>query len=339
MPRLEGDMDTQRYRTAERRLWADEGVTPKEHFVRLPRSGVEVRVQELGEGPPVLFVHGSPSAGSTWAPLAARLGGLRCLLLDRPGTGLSGPFTYQQSSLREHFETLVPDVLDALELERAHLVGSSTGSDFVLLASALHPHRVLRTVHFGCPGFAPGIRIPFDQRLISLPGLWRMVPKMFPTDEKGIRAMMKKLGHAASLAEGRITDGMLEWFGALYRDTPTLSHEMQGAARMLTLRGFHPWLVPSTEEFAAIQSPTHILWGEADVFGDKSVGQQLAGLIPNAQIEGIPAGGHLPWLDDPDRAAATTYSHLSGQASPTDDPTLGAGRRTDGGQPAQQQLP
>jgi 2-hydroxy-6-oxonona-2,4-dienedioate hydrolase len=317
-------MDQQRYRHAEQRLWADEGVAPKEHFVRLPRPGVEVRVQELGEGPPVLFVHGSPSAGSTWAPLAARLGGLRCLLLDRPGTGLSGPFTYERSTLREHFETLVPDVLDALELDRAHLVGSSSGSDFVLLASARRPERVLRTLHFGCPGFAPGIRIPFDQRLISVPGLWRMVAKMFPTDQKGIRAMMKKLGHGASLDEGRITDGMLGWFRALYIDTPTLYHEVQGAAKMLTLRGFHPWLVPTAEEFAAIESPTHIVWGEADVFGDISVGRQLADLIPDAQIEGIPDGGHLPWLDDPDHAAAITYRHLSGQAAPADGRTLGA---------------
>jgi pimeloyl-ACP methyl ester carboxylesterase len=153
--------------------------------------------------------------------------------------------------------------------------------------------------------------------------------RSIPTDEKGIRAVTEKLGHRASLAEGRITAGMLEWCGALYRDTPTLYHEAQGGAKMLTLPGFHPWLVPSTEEFAAIRSPTHIVWGEADVFGDMSDGRRLAGLIPSAQVEGIADGGHLPWLDDPDHAAAATYRHLSGRSAAAGGQTVGDRDRSD----------
>jgi PAS domain S-box-containing protein len=63
-------MDLARYREAEQRLWAENGAVPTERFVRLPRNGLRVRVLEVGDGdgPPVLFVHGSPSAASTWAP-------------------------------------------------------------------------------------------------------------------------------------------------------------------------------------------------------------------------------------------------------------------------------
>jgi hypothetical protein len=52
------------YRCAERRLWNSVGLTPHESFVTLPRLGVEARVQEVGEGEPVLFIHGGPNAGS-----------------------------------------------------------------------------------------------------------------------------------------------------------------------------------------------------------------------------------------------------------------------------------
>ena len=48
-----------------------------------------LRVQELGDGPPILFIHGANTSGTSWATLAAKLPSFRCLLLDRPGTGLS----------------------------------------------------------------------------------------------------------------------------------------------------------------------------------------------------------------------------------------------------------
>jgi 2-hydroxy-6-oxonona-2,4-dienedioate hydrolase len=302
-------MDVARYRAAEQRLWAENGAVPKERFVRLSRNGVRVRVLEVGEGPPVLFVHGSPSAASTWAPLAARLSGMRCLLVDRPGTGLSDPYRYDHASLRRILDTLVVDVLDALELESAHMVGSSLGSDFVLVACGRHPDRVLRSVHFSCPGGAPGIHVPFYQRVLALPVVWRLAT-LLPANRKGMAAMMRSLGHQDSLDAGRISEAKLDWFASLYRDTPTLYHEAQGAPYMVTLRGMHPSLVFTAEELAAVRSPTLFLWGGADSFGDESVGQELVDLMADARMEVLPKGGHLVWLDDPDRAASATQAHL-----------------------------
>ena len=57
---------------AERALWSRSGITPAEHRVKLP-AGNEVRVQEVGEGPPVVFIHGAAVAGSSWALLANAL--------------------------------------------------------------------------------------------------------------------------------------------------------------------------------------------------------------------------------------------------------------------------
>lgn len=314
-------MDAARYREAEHRLWSESGAVPTERSVRLPRNGVNVRVLEVGDGggPPVLFVHGSPNAASTWAPLAARLSGMRCLLVDRPGTGLSDPFRYDRASLRRLLDTLVVDVLDALELESAHMVGSSLGSDFVLVASARHPERVLRSVHFGCPGGAPGIHVPFYQRLLGLPVVWRLVTLM-PANRKSMAAMVRSLGHQDSMEGGRISEAKLEWFASLYRDTPTLYHEAQAAPFMLTLRGMHPSLVFTAEDLAAVRSSTLFLWGGADTFGDESVGQEMVDLMPDARIDVLPRGGHLVWLDDPDHAVAVTEAHLLAEVIHTSGP-------------------
>ena len=78
-------MDVDRYRQAERNLWESVGAQPTERHVKLDRTGTTVRLQEVGDGPPVVFVHGASNAGTSWASLAARLDDFRCILVDRPG--------------------------------------------------------------------------------------------------------------------------------------------------------------------------------------------------------------------------------------------------------------
>jgi hypothetical protein len=80
----------EKYRAAEARYWVEvAGGKPDERIVHLPRLDADVRVLELGSGPPLLFIHGGPNAGSTWAPLVGALSGFRCLVVDRPGCGMS----------------------------------------------------------------------------------------------------------------------------------------------------------------------------------------------------------------------------------------------------------
>ena len=133
----------------EARYWAAVGVTPAEERVELPVSAVQVRVQTTGTGPAVLFVHGGSTSGTGWAPLAARLPGFQCLLLDRPGCGLSDPLPRPKRSMAE-FEPfadgLVVEVLDACGIDRAHVVATSFGSYFALRAAAAHPTRIDRLV-------------------------------------------------------------------------------------------------------------------------------------------------------------------------------------------------
>ena len=79
------------YRETEERLLADAGLDAHEARIPLDRLGGQARVLVAGEGDPVLFLTGGPDAGASWAYAAAKLSGVRALLLDRPGTGLSDP--------------------------------------------------------------------------------------------------------------------------------------------------------------------------------------------------------------------------------------------------------
>jgi 2-hydroxy-6-oxonona-2,4-dienedioate hydrolase len=305
-------MDEQRYRDAERRLWEAAGVSPVEHRVHLRRNDVEVRVQEVGSGPPVLFIHGGPGAsGSMFAELAARLPQLRCLLLDRPGTGLSDPHPLTDPvAVRREAETLVVDVLDALGLERAHLVGSSHGSYVALLSAAAHPERIGRTVHLGCPGFAEGMTIRSSDRLVLLPGAARVFSR-FPMNERSVLTTMRQMGHGDSVDAGRFSPELLQLSVAMARHTDTMRNELESMANMGSFRrGFDASLTIGADVLGNVASPTHFLWGANDAYGGEAVGRRMVGLLPEAEIEVMPGAGHLCWFDDGDRAADVVRSHV-----------------------------
>jgi 2-hydroxy-6-oxonona-2,4-dienedioate hydrolase len=306
-------MDEQRYRAAEHALWDDAGLSPVEHRVHLNRNDVDVRLLEVGDGPPVLFIHGGPgAAGPIWAYLAARLPHLRCLLLDRPGTGLSEPQPLTDAAaMRREAETMVADVLDAIDLDRAHLVGSSHGSYVALLSAAAHPDRVDRTVHLGCPGFVEGMHITGFDRLVLLPGASQLFSRL-PTSERGMRTTFRQLGHEPSLTAGRFAQPFLDWCVALQRDTDTMRNDLTSMGNTGTFRkGFDPHLTVEPKLLRDVRSPTHVLWGDNDPYGDEAVARQFVDGLPDATLELLPAAGHLCWFDDPDRAADAIRCHLS----------------------------
>jgi pimeloyl-ACP methyl ester carboxylesterase len=64
-------------------------VVPAERRIHLAHLDVTVRVQQLGDGPTIVFVHGAANGGASWANLIPLLGGFRCLR----GALESGRFT------------------------------------------------------------------------------------------------------------------------------------------------------------------------------------------------------------------------------------------------------
>jgi 2-hydroxy-6-oxonona-2,4-dienedioate hydrolase len=306
-------MDERSYRKAEQRLFDHEGVTPREHRVHLERLDVDVRVQEVGEGASTLFIHGGPNSGSTWMQLAGRTSGLRCLILDRPGTGLSDPLPdpVRPHNMRQYAEALAVDVLDALDVERAHLVVSSFGGMIGLYSAAAHPERFDRMVQMACPAMAPGQQTPPFMRVIMTPGIGRLIG-MLPPSPKAARAILRQIGHGVSLDTGRIPDVFMDWYVALQRHTDTMANEGAMIASAGGPRGFDRSLEIPADVLARVTTPTYFLWGDADTFGGADVAERMIAAMPDAELEMLPAAGHLPWLDDPDHAARVVMSHLLG---------------------------
>ena len=304
-------MNEQAYRSAERRLWGAVGVEPAERWLHLRGIGVDVRVQEVGAGPPVLFIHGAGTSGISWARLAARLTGFRCLLLDRPGTGLSRPLTrpVDSISLAELGDTLVADVLDALGLSSAHIVATSFGGYLGLRAAAATPDRVDRMVQLSWPLGSPATRLPLVVRAMALPGM-RQLAAAIPPSRRAMPVLFRRAGHGPKLDDGRITRDDLDAFYALLRYTDTRRHEFAPARALVSLVDGIDRLTLADETLATIRCPTLFVWGGRDPFGGADVARAFVARIAGAELDLLPDAGHTPWLDDLDRCAAAIGTFL-----------------------------
>jgi pimeloyl-ACP methyl ester carboxylesterase len=329
-------MNESRYRASESGLWTALGRTPAERFVRLGPAGPRVRVQELGDGPPVLFIHGANTSGLSWATLAAKLRSFRCLLVDRPGTGLSDalPGRIGTAELIQLGDTFVASLLDALEIERAHVVATSLGGFVALRGAARNPERFDRMVQFSWPAGAPTIRVPASMRLTAVPGVARIAAAL-PASPSTVRSIFRSVGHGPSLAAGRITADDIAAYLGLLRFTDTLRNDLAlSRAAVSPLRGLNRALLPASV-LARIHVPTLFIWGERDSFGDVEVARSVAAAIPHAKLEVLPGAGHAPWLDDLDRCARLTSEFLALEPpipATVDDPPAGDGPQSVGAQ-------
>ena len=306
-------IDEVRYREAEQRLWQWAGMAPTERRLELARSGATVRVQEAGEGPPVVFVHGASNGGASWATLVNRLDGFRCILLDRPGCCLSPPLGTRFDDverLASFADALVVDVLDALGLDNAHLVGTSFGGYIALRSAAAHPDRIRRLLLFGWSVGAPIAVTPLVMRMGSIPLLGRLTGAVPPT-RRMVKGMLRQIGLRGAVDSGRFTEEMVDWFLAMLRYTDTMANELRAGPRIITpLRGMNDSILLPASLLGSITVPTFFLWGGDDPMGGADTAHAFSALVPGAQLEVMPGAGHAPWIDDPDHAAAVTSAFL-----------------------------
>ena len=286
---------TERYLEAERRLWLHHGLEPHERFLDLDAPVARLRVLEVGSGEPVLFVHGTVGPGG-WPSLISELPGYRSIVLERPGWGLSSSVDFS----RHEYKTLVADVLrgalDALELERAHVVGGSIGNVWALRLAAQYPTRVRSVVLTGGGPIVSEAGVPGIIRLLASPAGALMV--RLPDKPARVRSILRQSGHGASLDSGRIPDEFVDWRVAMARETDSMRQEREMVCAIVRGRSYRPGLTFEDAELAAIQSPTLHVYGTADPVGSVDIWQRVAGVLPRGELHLVEGAGHMPWFDD-----------------------------------------
>lgn len=286
------------FEKAQDELLTKSGVMAKGQFVKLTKPALTAHVLDGGKGDPVLLIHGGNAMAVQFAPLLSSLQSeFRWYTPDRPGCGLTDKFDYSKGGpFQQHATDFISSVMDALNLRRAHLVGSSMGGYWALLFALAEPDRVGKVVLLGEPAGS----LPPDQRPVRPP------PAAGPPSLEGTRAALR----AMLVADvDRVSTGMLEASTAAAR---LPAAQLSWTTMVASLRsGPDSGLTHGLRlKLKDLQSPTLFIWGDKDRLGPPSLGKEMAALAPRARCEVIEDAGHVVWLDQPERCSKLVIEFL-----------------------------
>jgi pimeloyl-ACP methyl ester carboxylesterase len=264
-----------------------------------------LRVVQVGEGEPTLFLHGFSLCTAHWASLIARLPSPHSIAIDMPGHGGSGAVDYTGVDLRRWYGEMLTSCLDALGLDSVHLVGHSQGAMIGMWLALDAPERVRSLTAIGTPAVAMGNRLD-GLRMLARPGIGRLMLSM-PKPAGMYRGIL-----AGTIGGGAVDAASEDLIRATYlgtrrpgfgRTVSTYLREMFKGVDAKPQR-----YVLGDDELARIQPPVLIVWGRDDE-GVPPIAEvkQRAALIPDVRFE-VVSGGHEPWLDDLDSTARTIAS-------------------------------
>ncbi|MCJ9729647.1 alpha/beta fold hydrolase [Bradyrhizobium sp. PRIMUS42] len=242
--------------------------------ITLDIDGVRTVVRVIGEGDPVFALHGAATIeGQEWArALAAHF---RIFLPFHPGFGDSGtaPHVCGMQDLVIHNLHLV----DALGLERPHLVGHSMGGWMAAELAAFAGERFGRLV-LNAPA---GLNHPDHQG----PDPRAIPPEEFPG----------YLAHRVEIAAQYFPGGAL----APSPQEFEAARNKEGAALTNILKACGPGHPNLIRWLRRIPNETLIVWGDKDRLVLPGQAELWAKSIPNAQVFIVPGVGHFAMQEDP----------------------------------------
>jgi pimeloyl-ACP methyl ester carboxylesterase len=251
-------------------------------------DGVELYYEATGSGLPVLFVHEFAGDYLSWEPQVRHFcRRYRCITYNARGYPPSEVPADLERYSQERARDDIRAVLDALQIERAHVVGLSMGAFATLHFGMAHPARARSLVVAGCGyGAHPIQREQFQRDARALAASMR---------EQGMAHAAATYGHGPARLQLRDKDPRA--FDDFVRRFA--SHSAEGSANtMLGYQARRPSLFDLTEQMTRIQAPTLIVAGDED---DPTLepGLLMKRTIPGAALAVLPRSGHALNLEEP----------------------------------------
>ncbi len=262
-------------------------------------DNVEIEYEDMGSGPPLVFVHGVYVTGALWDDVAARLSvAHRCIVPTWPFGAQRKPVGPGVDIGVEAAGRRILKLLEVLDLSDVTLVANDTGGGIVQAALGKSPHdfdRVARLVftncdsfeHFPPSGFEPLARMcRFNTTLGA--GVLRLLASKRGLDQfasqvtrHGIDKTRRNeiFGGFASSAEVR-------------RDAVRLTADLDPRYTMAATTAIKAW-----------EKPVLLAWGNSDKLFPISHAERLADAFPHAVLHTIDDSSTYVMLDSPDETA------------------------------------
>jgi pimeloyl-ACP methyl ester carboxylesterase len=269
-------------------------------------DGVRSLIRETGPSEAreaVVFVHGNPGSSADWVDLMGRVGSFaRAIAPDMPGYGKADrprSFDYTVDGYARHLAGL----LDALHVERAHLVLHDFGGPWGLAWGSDHPGALASLTLFNV-GVLPGYRWHKFARLWRTPVVGELLQLL--TTRRSFGAFLNADNPRPFPPEfldrmyGDVDRGTKRAILKLYRATSDLGALVEHVAGKL---GPH-------------HVPTLVVWGTGDAYLPVRYAEEQRRFFDVREVRLMPGCGHWPFIDDPEGAAEPVVRFLRERLDP-----------------------
>jgi haloalkane dehalogenase len=258
---------------------------------------LEMRFTDVGEGSPVLLLHGIPTWSFLFHDVIPSLSAKhRVIAPDLLGHGYSDRRDCFDRSLTAQRDAIL-NLLDRLEIERISFVGHDTGGGVALMMAIENPTRVNRLILSNIVAFDSW---PIDDMIALGNPEWK---EKTPTEITDF--VVSGLSDGIHNSE-RLTDEFRDGIVAPYCDELGKVSLIRNASSLNTNH-----TTALVDRHSHIKAPTLMLWGVHDPWQKIADGERLASQIPDSRLERIEASHWIPW-DAPDEFSAGVLDFLAG---------------------------
>lgn len=271
----------------------------------LPTERGVLRYREIGDGPPLLLLHGSGPGVTGWRNFGANVPAFarhyRTLVLEFPGFGVSDDFGAPHPMMSA--QQAVGAFLDGLGLDRARVVGNSMGG-FVATDFALaNPDRVDRLVTIG------GIGTPVFS---AQPG--EGIVRLSEFVENPTREALIAWLHSMVYNSALVTEELIEerWQQATDPATLENSRRMYGKAALARMAeaARNADVTPGWAKLGQITVPVLVTWGRDDRVSPVDMSLLPMRTLRNGEVHIFPNCGHWVMIEQKQAWEATVLAFL-----------------------------
>lgn len=258
--------------------------------------GRDVAYRFEGSGPVIVLVHGMAGSGATWDRVVPALSErFAVLAVDLPGHGASAKPADGDYSLGS-FASVVRDLMIALGIDRATIVGQSLGGGVAMQFAYQFPTRCERLVLVGSGGL--GRDVSPLLRVLAFPGAEFLYPVIFASPlrdaGRGVLGAFRRIGLRPSAYVEQIWQSYesLADPDTRFAFSRTLHSVVDATGQRVSAHDRLP---------LAREIPTLIVWGADDAIIPSSHAADAAVTLPHSRVEIFEKVGHFPHCEDPDR--------------------------------------
>jgi pimeloyl-ACP methyl ester carboxylesterase len=272
---------------------------------------IRVAYRDDGAGPPVLLLHGCPFSSYVWRNVIPKLAmEFRCLAPDLLGLGDTETPSDTDWSLPAQ-ERMIIGFLDALGVERTHVVGHDHGGAIAQMLAAHHPDRVDKLVLCNAEAYDnwPSADERPLVRLTQMPVIGPLVLKAYGT--RRVHRFLLSVGHAVHdrrTLDDELIDGYIRANASDPRRRAKTARFLAGQLEP----GCNQHTQDAVDGLRRFDHPALLLWGAADPhFGPAGAERLRDDLAGPVTVELLPDTGHLLMEERPDDVARKLSEFLS----------------------------